>query len=244
MSAKTPAPVGKTRWRRFGVAAGAGFGVVALILYLTMSGALALNFAFSGIPFSLSADSLTGNRFVQYAVPDKLAQGQTEPLIEGLAGQVSGQGGRINNVEQQTGTGDFYVSDAINQFGNATIAGLNQTVCAPTTSIISGLPNIRVHILGTGDTTAETLTIQAPALRAATARFENINIGKNLGEAWQDQNLPNPYPEYGSNLLGNFAQDATSVRLTDIQQVGIGTEAGVFTIGGLRLWAEFTSTCP
>jgi hypothetical protein len=133
----------------------------------------------------------------------------------------------------------------VSQIGNATIAGLNQTVCAPTTSIISGLPSIRVHIAGTGTTTASSLTIQAPALAATKASFGNIVIGKALGSALANQNLPNPYADqYPSALLGSFAQDADTVHLENVNQVGIGTEAGTFSIGGLQLWAEFTSTCP
>ena len=242
-SSKPPAPVGRTRWRRFGAAAGAGFGVVAVILYLTMSGALALNFAFSGIPFQLQATSLDGQHFVQYAVPDRLAQGNTEPLVQGMAGGVVGRG-PINNVEQQSGTSNFYASDTVSQIGSATIAGLNQTVCAPTTSIISGLPSIRVHIAGTGaNTTANNLTIQAPALAASKASFGNIVIGKALGSALANQGLPNPYDNFGPNQLGNFAQDADTVHLENVNQVGIGTEAGTFSIDGLQLWAEFVSSC-
>ncbi len=242
-SSKPPAPVGRTRWRRFGAAAGAGFGVVAVILYLTMSGALALNFAFSGIPFSLTATSLDGQHFVQYAVPDHLAQGATAPLVQGMSGGIFGRG-PISNTAQQGGNGDFYVSDTVSQIGSATIAGLNQTVCAPTSSIIGGLPAIRVHIAGTGTTTANTLTIQAPALAASRASFGNIVIGKSLGAALANQGLPNPYENFGPNLLGSFAQDADTVHLENVNQVGIGTEAGTFSIGGLQLWAEFTGSCP
>jgi hypothetical protein len=208
-----------------------------------MTGALALNFAFSGIPFQLQATSLDGDRFVQYAVPDRLAQGESEPLVEGLASAVVGVP-NINNVVQQQGSGNYYASDTVSQIGTATIKGLHQTVCAPTTRLIPGLPAIRVHIRGVDDTTANRLTIQAPALAASQARFNDIIIGGALGGALNRQNLTNPYPEYEPALLGSFSQDASTVHLENINQVGIGTEAGMFSIGGLRLWAEFTNGCP
>jgi hypothetical protein len=208
-----------------------------------MTGALAMNFAFSGIPFQLQATSLDGDRFVQYAVPDRLAQAETEPLVEGLAAKVVGSQQPINNVTKQDGTGTPYASDTVSQIGSATIKGLHQTVCAPTTRLIPGLPSIRVHIRGVDDTTANRLTIQAPALAASQARFNDIIIGGALGGALNRQNLPNAYPELEPTILGSFSQDATTVHLENINQVGIGTEAGMFSIGGLRLWAEFTDQC-
>lgn len=240
-STQPPAPVGKTRWRRFGAAAGVGFGLVGVLGYLAMSGALALSFAFSGIPFQLSASEIRGEHFVQYAYPDKLATGT--PLPEALASKLIGT--KINNVE--TTAGGPIVSDTVTQMKSAAIEDLKQTICAP---IAPGAPlAIRVHIVSTATTSADNLTIQAPALTASSARFERIVIGETVRDALRDQGFgpgefTDPYDalEPGNPLGDSFGQGADRVTLTNIQQVGIGTEAGLFTIGGLKLWAEFVGT--
>ena len=240
-----PAPVGRTRWRRFGVAALGGFGAVAVLGYLAATGALALSFAFSGIPFTLSADSLTGQGFVQYAFPDRLASAAGAGALNSGAGQLIKGGGTINNTA--TVGGNTYASDTVSQFRSATIAGLAQQICAPTP-----LGNaIRVTLAGTGsDTTASNLTIQAPALTANSAAFDNIIIGASVGDALSKQGFPakndftDPYGALsGAAIGGSFAQTADTATLTKINQIGVGTEAGSFNISGLKLYAEFVSSC-
>jgi len=240
------APVaGKTRWRRFGIAAGAGFGALAVLVYLAATGALALSFAFSGIPFTLSADSLTGNNFVQYAYPDSVSSDASAALEPGAAHLVGSQT-NINNV--MSAGGATYVSDTVSQFGRATIAGLAQQVCAP----ISPLPGgIRVTIAGAGNATqASNLVIQAPALAADTADFSNIIIGESVHDALIGQHFganndfTDPYKALNGAPIGNsFAQSADAVTLKKISQIGIGTEAGSFSIDQLRLYAEFVGSC-
>ncbi len=238
--------VGRTRWRRFGIAAGAGLGALGIVGYLAASGAFALSFAFSGIPFTLSATSLTGNNFVQYAYPDHVASNPGSALQNGAA-QLLGKSGTINNVLPDGGNG-AYVSDTVSQFRTATIAGLNQRVCAP---LPAPLPSMQVVIAGTGNATqASNLTIQAPALTASTADFNKIIIGQSLGDALSSKGFaPNndftdPYGAQGNATLGgSFAQSANSVTLKNINQIGIGTEAGSFAIDGLQLYAEFVSSC-
>lgn len=239
------APVGRTRWRRFGLAAGAGFGAVGIVGYLAATGALALSFAFSGIPFTLTADNLTGQGFVQYAYPDRLASNAGASALENGAGQLINGSGSINNTT--TVGGNTYASDTVTQIGRANIAGLNQQICAPTP-----LGNaIRVTIRGTGNTTAANLVIQSPALTADSAAFNNIIIGESVASALNDQgfaagnDFTDPYGalESGSALGGSFAQGADRVSLTNIRQIGVGTEAGSFNIGGLKLFAEFLGSC-
>lgn len=241
---KSPLMLGHTRWRRFGLAAGAGVGAVALIGYLGATGAFALSFSFSGIPFTLSADSLSGTHFVQYAFPDKLASAAGAGALNNGAGKLINGSGTISNTA--SAGGDTYASDTVTQLGSATISGLAQTICAPTP-----LGNaIRVTISGAGDTTASNLVIQAPALTAAGADFNNFNIGQSVGSALQGQGFaPNsPYSDpygalSGQPIGGSFAQGADRVTLTNIKQVGVGTEAGTFNISGLKLYAEFVSGC-
>ena len=246
--AQNPTPVGRTRWRRFGLAAGAGFGAVAVVAWLAASGALALSFAFSGIPFTLKADSLTGTGFVQYAFPDRLASGAGEPLLQGKAGAVAGVGRAVDNV--RTGSdGNAYASDTVTQFKSATIAGLEQVICAP---VPLGLGAINVTLSGAGDTTASDLVIQSPALAADTATFNNIIIGESVRDSLNGQgydsgsDFTDPYGALGSSpqpIAGSFAQNADRAELTGITQVGVGTEAGSFVIRDLKLFAEFVNSC-
>lgn len=238
--------VGRTRWRRFGIAAGAGLGALGIVVYLAASGALALSFAFSGIPFTLSATQLDGNNFVQYAFPDQVASNAGDSLKQ-AAQNVVNRSTPINNV-LPAGNGAV-VSDTISQFKSATIAGLNQRVCAP---LPAPLPSMQVVIAGTGNATqASNLVIQAPALSADSAAFNNIIIGDSvhdalLGQGFGQGNFTDPYGALsGQNpqLAGSFAQSADAVTLKNIKQLGIGTEAGSFTIDGLKLYAEFVTSC-
>lgn len=252
MTAALPAPrvsgrmpvVGKTRWRRFALAAGVGFGTVGMVGYLAGTGALALSFAFSGIPFTLSATSLSGTGFVQYAYPDNLASGGGADALNAGAGQLINGSGTIANTATAGGT--TYASDTVTQLKNATIKGLTQQICAPT-PIGKGL---RVTIAGSADTTAANLVIQAPALTASSADFTNIVIGESVGSALNGQgfskgnDFTDPYGALsGAPIGGSFAQGADGVTLSNIKQIGVGTEAGSFSIGGLKLYAEFVGSC-
>jgi len=237
--------VGRTRWRRFGIAAGAGLGALGIVGYLAASGALALSFAFSGIPFTLSATQLDGNHFVQYAFPDRLASAAGASALGAGAGKLINGSGSINNTATVGNT--TYASDTISQFGTATIAGLKQQICAPTP-----LGNaIRVTLAGTGgNTQASNLVIQAPALTANTASFSNIIIGGSVHDALAGQgfsggsDFTDPYGALsGQSIGGSFAQSADAATLKNINQIGVGTEAGSFSIDGLQLYAEFVSGC-
>jgi hypothetical protein len=237
------AMVGRTRWRRFGVAAGAGLGAVGIVGYLAATGALALSFAFSGIPFSLTADSLNGTGFVQYAFPDRVASGDAADALGAASGAVVGRA-PINNTATVGGT--TFVSDSVTQFRSATIGGLSQTICAPTPLGRA----IKVTLSGSGDTNASNLVIQSPALSAGSASFDQIIIGESVKDALAGQgfdannDFTDPYGARSGQTIGNsFAQNANSASLTDIKQVGIGTEAGSFTVNGLKLFAEFTAGC-
>ena len=242
--AETSVPVGRTRWRRFGIVAGAGLGAVGILGYLGATGAFALSFAFSGIPFSLTADSLTGKGFVQYAFPDKLASGAGAPLLNSAAGKLINGSGTIQNTAEAGGS--TFASDTVTQFRSATIAGLSQVICAPTPIGKS----IRVTLTGSGNTTASSLTIQAPALTADAADFSNIIIGQSVASALQGQGFApgseftDPYGALsGQPIGGSFGQSADTATLTNIKQVGVGTEAGAFNIHGLKLFAEFVNAC-
>ncbi len=241
--------VGRTRWRRFGVVSGLGLSFIGLLGWMAASGLMPFQLVFSGIPFYLTADSLQGERFVQYAYPDKIANKDTAPLVERGAGKLiyPGSDRTIDNVQ-----GEF-VSDTITQIGTARIDGLNQTVCAPLPAPLDFLGWMSVHTVATGPTEATNMTIQSPALRADKAEFSHIMIGTPVYDALKRKGFlddKDPFADpynvavEGNPLRSSFAQEADSVRLTGIRQLGIGTEASWFRINGLKLWANFGNDCP
>ena len=70
------------RWRRFAAAFGTVAAGAAGMIVLTAQGVLAAQFAISGMPFTVTADKLTGTGFEQFAtldqmIPDSPNQGDT-----------------------------------------------------------------------------------------------------------------------------------------------------------------------
>ncbi|RAO37267.1 hypothetical protein PSN13_01248 [Micromonospora saelicesensis] len=76
------APRSGVRWRRFAAAFGTVAAGAAGMIVLTAQGVLAAQFAISGMPFTVTADKLTGTGFEQFAtldqmIPDSPNQGDT-----------------------------------------------------------------------------------------------------------------------------------------------------------------------
>ncbi|MFD7920556.1 DUF6230 family protein [Streptomyces sp. NPDC059740] len=71
---------GKVRWRRFAVLSVPALGVTAGLGIALANGALAASFAVSGQQFKVSADSLTGDGFVQYGSVDTNARNDLLPV--------------------------------------------------------------------------------------------------------------------------------------------------------------------
>jgi ABC-type uncharacterized transport system permease subunit len=65
-----PSARGRTRWRRFAIAVVPSLAAVAAIVALTAEGAIAASFSISGTQFEVSADSLNGTGFQQFATVD------------------------------------------------------------------------------------------------------------------------------------------------------------------------------
>ncbi|MGC5310098.1 DUF6230 family protein [Micromonospora zamorensis] len=75
-------PRSGVRWRRFAAAFGTVAAGAAGMIMLTAQGVLAAQFAISGMPFTVTADKLTGTGFEQFAtldqmIPDSPNQGDT-----------------------------------------------------------------------------------------------------------------------------------------------------------------------
>jgi hypothetical protein len=76
---------GRTRWRRFAVLAGASTVAVGGILFAMSTGAIAASFAVSGQTFTVTADKLVGDGFVQYGGLATESSGAAHPVaISGI----------------------------------------------------------------------------------------------------------------------------------------------------------------
>jgi hypothetical protein len=62
--------LGKTRWRRFGLAYGVSMGVIVGVLLLAATGAIALPLTITGQPFTLHGSALHATGFTQYGDVD------------------------------------------------------------------------------------------------------------------------------------------------------------------------------
>jgi hypothetical protein len=66
---------GRVRWRRFAAMLLAAGTVGGAMVFLTAQGVLAAQFAISGMPFTITADRLSGTGFEQFAALDQMAEG-------------------------------------------------------------------------------------------------------------------------------------------------------------------------
>jgi hypothetical protein len=205
---------GRTRWRRFGLLMVPGVGAVVALMFLVATGAIAVSFQMSGLPFTLKADNLSGTGFVQYATVDQVSSASSEIP----AGSAIG-----NNV-----------ADTVTVLQNGTIANLDQTVCAPAGPLGNVLVTIAAGGSGQPAVSFSDLVANAPLLTAGQATFTNINIGEDLNSAIPGAGAP----------AGSFSQAAEKVSIDNVKQVSVGTSASSFTLPGLTLSATFVSACP
>ncbi len=116
---------GRTRWRRFGILLAPAFTAVAVMMYMVATGAIAVSFAISGIPFTLNAANLSGNGFVQYATVD--------PDDEHCRGSSSSTRSSRRALATQAPSPQSAAHDAatVTVLHDGTITGLDQTICVP-----------------------------------------------------------------------------------------------------------------
>ncbi|HWJ83281.1 MAG TPA: DUF6230 family protein [Nocardioides sp.] len=223
MTTRTTAwvPEGRTRWRRFSAASGVTLAMAGGLVYLTMSGALAVSFQISGIPFQLSASNLSGDGFLQYATVDPVSN--------------AGSGAMLPDGSSQQSGGNTLDAATVTVLDDATITDLYQTICAPIPNM-GFLPRnkllVTIEAGSSEPVTAHNLIVDAPLMDAGTATFTNMKIGQDLGGA------------RGGAADGNFAQTAQHVSIDDLHQVAIGTSAGQFKLTDLHVSARFVSSCP
>ena len=222
---------GRTRWRRFGILLAPAFTAVAVMMYLVAAGVIAVSFSFSGIPFTLNADNMSGNGFVQYATVVPTSNTPTQ-----------GAGGLVNKMSPGSSLNagpTTYDASTVTVLHDGTIKNLDQTICVP--SPVGG--NLLVELkAGAGGTLVSfsTLVADAPLMTATNATFTNISIGADAQQA-----LNHYVPAAGlPDASGLFSQAANSVSIDGLRQVAIGTTASTFTVPGLSLAATFVGTCP
>lgn len=198
---------GRVRWRRAGMMLLASAVAGGALVGLTAQGVLAAQFAISGIPFTVTASKLSGTGFEQFGNLDNMAP--NSPNASNTQGQPPNQG--------DTGGAVVVVTSAIAQ---ATLTDLCQ-------SINLGGTNLKLTA-GTGSTpvSANTLVVDSDLL-TGDASFNNIAIGQDASTVDKVPGVTGP--------LGDFAQAADSVTITNLRQDNFATTAASFTLPGLHL---------
>jgi len=210
-------PIGRTRWRRVWLVFLPVLAVVALLAILVGRGLLAVSFAVSGQPLTITASSVqstgtdgNGLGFYQFGVADFTGGGTPAPQAENIIPSAS-----ISNLCQSVSVGPLTLR--ITAGGGSTPA------------------------------TASNLIIDASTLAASTATFTNINIGQDMGTFSNPAlTMPvargtGPNVATGPVPLGTFGQTATGVVLSGVSQTALGVSATQFTLPGLSL--SFGSPC-
>lgn len=201
---------GGTRWRRFGLAFGLSFALIASVLVLMAKGVLAAPVTISGTVFQVKADSLvahnpaSGPAFVQYGFVDQSGSGATGTAVTYLPA-----GGVLTN--------------------------LDQTVCGPTGlgGVNASWAYLVIELKADSANATGGLDVDATSLNAATATFNNIQIG-----------VPAPSGIPDGAAAGTFAQTASGVSIQGLNQQAIYTQAGTFALSNLGLTARLASSCP
>ena len=212
------APVlGRTRWRRVWFVLIPALAIVAAILALIAKGLIAVSFAISGTPFTVTANSVVSNGvdsngvgFYQFGVANFTGAGSPAPVVENI-------------------------------IPSATITNLCQSVAVGplTLRITAGT--------GATPVTATNLIIDATALSAGTATFTNINIGQDMGTYANPaltepvSRGTGPNVTTGAVPTGTFGQVASAVSLGTVHQTALGTQASTFSLPNLSL--SFAGAC-
>jgi len=209
--------LGRTRWRRVWFVLVPALAIVAAILALIAKGLIAVSFAISGTPFTVTANSVVSNGvdsngvgFYQFGVANFTGAGTPTPVAENI-------------------------------IPSATLTNLCQSVAVGpvTLRLTAGT--------GASPVTATNLVIDATALSAGTASFTNINIGQDMGTYTNPALTAPGARGTGPNVitgpvpLGTFGQVASAVNLGSVRQTAVATQASTFVLPNLSL--GFGGTC-
>jgi hypothetical protein len=145
----TPEGRGRVRWRRAAVMAVPAGAIAATLMVLTAQGALGVQFAISGMPFTVTATELKGEGFAQFGGLDTMAEGSPN------AGDTGGQ-----------------VLVVVSAIKKATLTSLCQSVDLGGTNLVITAGG------GSQKVTASGLTTDSTDL-SGDAAFDNIEIGND-----------------------------------------------------------------
>ncbi len=203
--------LGRTRWRRVWIVLLPALAIVAILLAFIAKGLIAVSFAISGTPFTVTADNVSstgvdgnGVGFYQFGVANFTGSGSPAPVAENIIPSA-----RITNLCQSVSVGPV------------------------TLRITAGT--------GTTPVTASHLIIDATSLSAGTAVFSNIHIGQDMGTYSNPALTEPAARGTGPNVItapvptGTFGQVATGVSLGSVRQVANATQATTFSLPDLRL---------
>lgn len=143
-----PAPGGRVRLRRASIMGVPAFAIGATLVVLTAQGAIAAQFAISGMPFVITADQLTGTGFGQFGAMDNMPDNSPN------AGDTGGQ-----------------VLTIVTAIRKAELTNLCQ-------SVEIGGTHLHITAGGKGTPVqAEGLTTDSTDIAGKLAAFDNIEIG-------------------------------------------------------------------
>ncbi|RDG38851.1 DUF6230 family protein [Streptomyces corynorhini] len=145
---RAAAPRGRVRLRRAALMGVPAFAAAATLVILTAQGAIAAQFAISGMPFTVTADRLEGRGFEQFGALDNMAEGSPN------AGDTGGQ-----------------VLTVVSAIKSAKLTKLCQSVELGGTYL-----HITAGDKGT-PVAASDLTTDSTVLTGSDASFDNIEIG-------------------------------------------------------------------
>jgi Family of unknown function (DUF6230) len=212
---------GSTRWRRFFLVLAPAYLLVAGILVLGYTGAVAVSFSIAGVPAKVSTEKLetgaadgNGVGFYQFGLADVTGSGAPAPQAETIV-------------------------------PNATLTRLCQSV-----SVSGVVFRLTAGDAGT-PVSASNLVIDASSLTATSATFGDINIGQDMGTfsnpTLQQPTLSGLGSAQGPNVptgnvpRGTFGQVARTATINGVQQVSNATAATSFTLPNLHLAIGFGS---
>ncbi|GAB3812518.1 DUF6230 family protein [Micromonospora zhanjiangensis] len=194
------------RWRRFAAALGLTGTAAGALVLLTAQGVLAAQFSISGMPFTVTANKLTGTGFEQFATIDEMIE--NSPNQGDTGGQVLVIVSAINKAE------------LTNLCQSVSLGGINLKITAGD----AGTP-----VKGTNmvvDSANDQTDPNSNAIQG-DASFDDIDIG-------QDASTLNRVPGVKGGP-GVFSQQARTVTIVNLRQRNYATTAAAFSLPHLRM---------
>ena len=194
--------------------------------FSSLTGTRAGRIALAAIPVTIAATLLMGS-VANGAVPVSFAVSGSQFQIG--ASQLDGQGFSQYSGVAMDGKGAPHPV-AIANIGSASLADLCQSVVADTPL---GKVGLLINAGGGGKpATATNLQLGMTDLKG-DATFDNIRIGVDASKV----------NTAAKGTVGDFAQDADELHISNLQQTAWSTQASVFNLTGLHMQITNGTTC-